>query len=169
MKILFITILGVLYSQPLSKSDFYQDDRSRDKIKSMLIWELSNELELSPKQAEKFFPIFNIHRDKINSINQGIKSEYELFRNDKKANKNIQKSEVIDFARNSHELRKKTADMELAFLIQCQDILSAQQLLNLNNFKRSMIKKMGKNNQKKGSRKNRWNMYNRKKNKRKFW
>ena len=169
MKILFITILGLIYSQSPSKSNFSQDEKFRNKIKSMLIWELSDKLDLSPEQAEEFFPIFNIHRDKIDSINQDIKSEYELFRNDKKRNKNIQKSEVIDFARNSNELRKKTADMELVFLIQCQDILSAEQLLNLNNFKRSMINKMGKERQRKGSHKNRWNMKYKKKNKRKFW
>ena len=169
MKILFITIWGLIYSQDLSKSDFSQDEKFRDKIKSMLIWELSDKLDLSPEQAEKFFPIFNIHRDKIDSVNLGIKSEYELFSNDKKTSKNIQKSKVVNFARNSNELRKKIADMELAFLIQCQDILSAEQLLNLNNFKKSMIKKMGKNRQRKGSRENKWDMKHRKKNKRRFW
>ena len=56
-----------------------RDDRQR-KRETRIIWYLTDELELSAEQAEKFFPQFRAHREEIQKIRiqiQNVNSKHE--------------------------------------------------------------------------------------------
>jgi Spy/CpxP family protein refolding chaperone len=40
----------------------------RDKIKTMKIWKLTEEVGLTPEQSEKFFPVYNRHQKAIEEL-----------------------------------------------------------------------------------------------------
>lgn len=40
----------------------------RDKIKTMKIWKLTEEVGLSPEQSEKFFPVYNKHQKALEEL-----------------------------------------------------------------------------------------------------
>ena len=60
--ILIFLLIAVVYSQDGSSreilSDSLYEQENRKSIESMMIWKLTEELELEVDQAEKFFPRF---------------------------------------------------------------------------------------------------------------
>ncbi len=63
MKTLFITcaaVLNISFAQEYGMMDQddmeHDNDKRRQRMESMMVWRLTEELELKPEQAEKFFP-----------------------------------------------------------------------------------------------------------------
>ena len=51
--------------------DFDDPDREHkrsEKMEMMMVWKLTEELALTPEQAEKFFPRFRQHRDELDEV-----------------------------------------------------------------------------------------------------
>ena len=40
----------------------------RERMETMMVWRLTEELDLKPKQAEKFFPRFREHRKDLSAV-----------------------------------------------------------------------------------------------------
>ena len=45
-----------------------RDHERSERMESMMVWRLTEDLDLSPKQAEKFFPRFRKHRGEMDDI-----------------------------------------------------------------------------------------------------
>ena len=66
-----ILILFTLSGLMAQKHDRYEKDRwdeapvRSERMESMVIWRLTDHLELSSEQAEKFFPRFREHREEL--------------------------------------------------------------------------------------------------------
>lgn len=78
MKPLFITCCFIFFS---SLSLFAQKDSDRfQKIEIAKIAYITKKLDLSPEEAEKFFPLYNQYRDEIRNIMYKKRSEDGLKR-----------------------------------------------------------------------------------------
>ena len=75
-KLFLACILSFTIAQKDTRGDFDQDEWSNDgearseRIESMVIWRLTEDLDLSSEQAEKFFPRFRKHRAIIDEFNK---------------------------------------------------------------------------------------------------
>ena len=76
MRILFFTLI-MLMSRLLAQdpaffeediSDSLIDEENKETMRTMMIWKLTEELDLREEQADKFFPRFRKHRKEIDVL-----------------------------------------------------------------------------------------------------
>ena len=118
----------------------YGNDRGRrspEKIENMIVWRLTDDLDLSTEQAEKFFPRFRDHRKKLKEIEN---QERDITSNIDRDNLN--KSSVKKIIEDITKLRQKRIELESDFVLSMDDILEPGQMIRLGVFKQRMMMKM---------------------------
>ena len=126
------------------------DHGSRERMETMMIWRLTEELDLKPEQAEKFFPRFREHRKNLDAIHQEERDIGKRMRQKIDKDEKPNKSEVASAVRKITTLRKKKADVEEKFLLGMDDLLDPLQMTILGMFKQNMLRKMGGELRKRG-------------------
>ena len=149
MKYLLILILlsGLLaqsndHDEKGYRKDEYKQKQRSDRMESMVIWKLTDALELSSEQAEKFFPRFREHRQAIESLHQQERELGSEMRRSMGEDEDISKSEIEKTIKGISELRKNVVDLELEFLLGIDDVLSTKQMALLGVFKQRMMDDM---------------------------
>ena len=178
MKILFLILVFGLakdsYSQRPKIVETELDSvfnlGNRKEMESLMIWKLTNELDLEVEQAEKFFPRFRKHRNEIEALRKKDRLLAKSIKLDISQNKKLKQSEVVNMIKESASFRKKMTDKEEDFLIKSGDILNPEQQAKLGIFKHKMIRELKGGMNKKLSRGGKRKFSNeRKNNKRGFW
>ena len=149
--ILSLGLISEVFGQPLfdppfgGPEDGPRRERIRERINTVRIWKLTEDLNLSEKQSEKFFPIYNtfrIEREKIEDRRREIFIELDNLTlmedpSDEKVNVLLDQLDDIDkeISARRTEFRKKLADIlttrqigrlyvfEVHFRRQIQDII----------------------------------------------
>ena len=111
--------------------------RSPEKIENMIVWRLTEDLDLSTEQAEKFFPRFRDHRKNLKDIGN---QERDITSNIDRDN--INKSSVKKIIEDISTLRQKRIKLESDFVLSMDDILEPGQMIRLGVFKQRMMMKM---------------------------
>jgi len=122
----------------------------RKRMETMMVWRLTEELDLKPEQAEKFFPRFREHRKNLDAINQEEKEIGKSLRQNIEKDEKLSKSEVTSAVKKITKLRKKKADVEEKFLLGMDDLLDPLQMTILGMFKQKMLREMGGELRKRG-------------------
>ena len=150
-------------------SDSLYDQGNRKSIESMMIWKLTEELELEVDQAEKFFPRFRQHRVEMENLRKEQRSLAGSLKLNVK-NSKLTSSEVSRIIKETSSLKRKMSDLEENFLIDSGDILTPVQQAKLGVFKHKMMKDLkGKMKNKRSDKGKRKFRNERKRNKRQFW
>ena len=177
MKLLYFILIFLstveIFSQDDNSREILPDSlyeqENRKSIESMMIWKLTEELELEVDQAEKFFPRFRQHRVEMENLRRKQRSLAGSLKLNMK-NEKLTSSEVSRIIKETSSLKRKMSDLEEKFLINSGDILNPLQQAKLGVFKHKMMKdlkgKMKNKRSEKGKRKFR---NERKRNKRQFW
>ena len=143
--ILLLFMLCGLMSQ---EHDRYEKDRweeapvRSERMESMVIWRLTDHLELSSDQAEKFFPRFREHREDIKQLGKDEREVYVSIREQIADDKELSKSDVKKTIDRVSKLRKERVDLETKFVLGMDDILSPNQMVKLGVFKERMMHEM---------------------------
>ncbi|WP_040254009.1 hypothetical protein [Psychroserpens mesophilus] len=139
MKKIFITLLFVT----LTFSSFAQKGERKERIKALKVALITEKLELTETEAQKFWPIYNAHenememlringREKRRNINLETISESEA---------QIALQDLLAFEKEQHELR---ADLVESLLT----VIPAKKIILLkvveDQFKRSMLEELKK-------------------------
>ena len=150
MRILFFTLIMLMSRLSAQDPAFFEEDISdslideenKETMRTMMIWKLTEELDLREEQADKFFPRFRKNRKEIDVLKTKERLlGKSLSQNTNKKNK-LTGSEVNKIIKESTTLRKKMADLEEKFLIESGDILDPNQQAKLGLFKQKMMKDM---------------------------
>ena len=159
-KILLAFMISGIMAQEheIDGKDHWDDDHERSgRMESMVIWRLTEDLDLSSEQAEKFFPRFREHREELDKLGKGERQILTDVRLKIRDEKELSKSEMEKAVKKVSELRKKRVDLETKFILGMDDILSPNQMVKLSVFKQRLMKEMqGKagGRKEKGHRKN---------------
>ena len=149
--------------------DSLYEQENRKSIESMMIWKLTEELELEVDQAEKFFPRFRHHRAEMENLRRKQRSLAGSLKLNMK-NEKLTSSEVSRIIKETSSLKRKMSDLEEKFLINSGDILNPVQQAKLGVFKHKMMKDLkGKMKNKRSDKGKRKFRNERKRNKRQFW
>ena len=112
MKTLFITcavVLSIPFAQEHDMMDQdemgHDDGERRQRMESMMIWRLTEELDLKTEQAEKFFPRFREHRKILDEIRDQEREIGKTLRG-KLKDESLNKSEVTTAVKKITSLRK---------------------------------------------------------------
>ena len=150
-------------------SDSLYEQENRKSIESMMIWKLTEELELEVDQAEKFFPRFRQHRAEMENLRRKQRSLAGSLKLNMK-NEKLTSNEVSRIIKETSSLKRRMSDLEEKFIINSGDILNPVQQAKLGVFKHKMMKdlkgKMKNKRLEKGKKKFRNEI---KRNKRQFW
>ncbi len=163
MKTLFITcavVLSIPFAQEHDMMDDmmdqdemgHDDGERRQRMESMMIWRLTEELDLKTEQAEKFFPRFREHRKILDEIRDQEREIGKTLRG-KLKDESLNKSEVTAAVKKITSLRKKQADVEEKFILGMDDLLDVVQMTKLGMFKQKMMREMGGEMRKRGNEK----------------
>ena len=175
IRIIFLMCFLVAQNEPIDEQEkidalYIEEEKAEEekkqKMESMLIWRLTEELDLRVDQADKFFPRFRQHRKIIDDLRN---KEKLLGRdlNDRIKAKNLSSSDVEKMIKESTSIRKKIAEREEKFLIESGKILDPNQQAKLGTFKLKMMRDM-KGKMKKRDKRKKFRKENRK-NKRGYW
>ena len=147
-KLLLACMLSFTIAQNDNRGDFDQDNWSNDgttrseRRESMVIWRLTEDLDLSSEQAEKFFPRFREHRVRLDEFNKDERKILMDVRVKIRDEEEISKSEMERTIKKVAELRKDRVDLEYKFILGMGDILGPNQMVKLSVFKQRLMNEM---------------------------
>ena len=147
-KLFLACMLSFTIAQNDTIGDFDQDGLSYDETtraerrESMVIWRLTEDLDLSSEQAEKFFPRFRQHRIRLDEFNKDERKILMDVRVKIRDEEEISKSEMERTIKKVAELRKDRVDLEHKFILGMGDILNPNQMVKLSVFKQRLMKEM---------------------------
>lgn len=128
-KKLILLCLGLLLNWSSTKAQISSD--SREKIKTLKIAYLTEQLNLTTTEAEKFWPIYNSHDKKINELRLVTRKNLRKIKEEHKDPKNISEKEakrIVDF---KLETDKNIHEEQLKFISKLEGILSYKKIIQL--------------------------------------
>jgi len=147
-KLLLMCMVSFAIAQSDSRRGLGQDDWSNEETsrserrESMVIWRLTEDLDLSSEQAEKFFPRFREHREQLDEIGKDERKSLMDVRFKIRDQEELSKSEMERTIKKVSALRKDRVDLETEFILGMDDILTPNQMVKLSVFKQRLMKEM---------------------------
>ncbi|MCA6074702.1 Spy/CpxP family protein refolding chaperone [Fulvivirga sedimenti] len=139
MKYLFTLILAVFFTTGLVA----QDEAARQKIESARIALITERLELTPDQAEKFWPIYREYQEKMN----GLRQEYQQARGNVRR-QDLTEEESQRLLELGMKMKEQQLGMEKTYSERLTKIITSRQLLALrkaeDDFRRMLLERLEK-------------------------
>ena len=122
-------------------TNFYGQRRpDREKLKSLKIAFLTEKLDLSSKEAEAFWPVYNAHEDRMNAFRNTERSEFKGKLQDLET---LSEYEADELLVKYMDLETKKQKEQKAFISNMQKIISSKKTMLLlkteEDFKRKLI------------------------------
>ncbi|MGL1887413.1 MAG: hypothetical protein OCD76_12940 [Reichenbachiella sp.] len=118
-----------------------QSKEARDKIESARIALITERLELSPDQAEKFWPMYNEYTDK----RRGLRQEYRTFKQ-QSASKELTEQESKVLLNKGEQFRERQLQLEKQYNNRMTSVITNRQMVQLrtaeDDFRRMLIERM---------------------------
>ena len=102
-----------------------------ERMEMMLIWKLTDELELTENQAENFFPLMRSHQKDVMELRRQEKLMFEPMYNKIKSDDKINQSEVNNLLNEISAIDKKKSKIRIDFIERSGDVLEPKQQLKL--------------------------------------
>ncbi len=134
LAIIFLTSMSCLFAQPPRDRE-----RIRQELEARKIAYITAELELTPAQAEKFWPIYN----EYSAARKQIKKQMRKMRHQTK--ENINSSDEKDLQKQLDkffELKQKEIDLDNQYKDKLLKVISIKQLLNLYRAEKEFLHKL---------------------------
>lgn len=125
--ILFVGIPS--YAQKETTSRYNQE-----KLESAKVAFVTKRLDLSPQQAEKFWPLYNQHNEERRKL---MKQINEL---SKAVNADLDDRQALELINRKFELKKEILDLENAFTKKIVEIISPVQAIKLSDVNRDFAR-----------------------------
>lgn len=140
--------LLLLFAILLITSTVIAQQNNRDKIKTLKISYITNALNLSPKEAEQFWPVYNQYSNKIQrlkiQLEGGLKREIILAG----GVENLTNAEAQKLINKFTQLEQQITDTKLILIKELSKIISAKKIIRLKkaerDFNRRILQEYGK-------------------------
>jgi len=143
--IIFVNILTVLLAQRYDRYEedyrFNQGERTA-RVENMVIWRLSEDLNLTTQQAEKFFPRFRDHRKEMDKIKDEERKVYESILEKSGMDDKVTSSDAKKIINTISKLQIKRIDLQSNFITEMDGILDPGQMVKLAAFKHRLASDM---------------------------
>lgn len=139
MKKIFTITLLLLFAISFGQNQ----ERKIERIKNLRIAFISNKLDLSTEEAEKFWPIFNKFDDKQTKLLEAKRQLMQKLNQD-----NIPSGSSTQLLQDSEEIEINMQNNRAAYIKELQTVISAEKILILKkveeNFKKMLINRINK-------------------------
>jgi hypothetical protein len=136
--ILFVLSINLIQAQQMQ----------RQRIKALKTSYITNALNLTPKEAEKFWPVYNLYTQKIQDLK--MDSEMSTQKQIRSAGSidNITNEQAKKLIAKSLKNQQKITDAKFSMVKELSSIISSKKILLLQkterNFNRKMLQELGK-------------------------
>ncbi len=113
-----------------------------ERMEMMMTWKLTEELELTPEQADKFFPRMKAHRENMETIDHQIREVTVDIRDKVRDGKEISNNDFNNMFEQITEFEKQKIDEKKRFINGLNGILDNTQRVKLTMFKDRFAKDM---------------------------
>ena len=136
--------LGVLALFLLMLSSVYSQRRpAMEKIKTLKVAFITERLDLSSKEAQSFWPIYNEHEENLQAIKRKERREIRAKLLDFES---LSEGEAASLLEQTMALEKEKYEMNVAFLARMSDVISAKKTFLLikaeEDFKKRLLKEI---------------------------
>ena len=143
--LILLTLFTGLFSQDIKdigsdEFDAAMNQKRKDRMEMMIVWRITDELDLTTEQAEKFFPRFRKHRDELEELKAKERSLRKDMRQKLKNGSKFSKNDVQSIIKKVSELKKRHIELESQFVLSADDILNTEQLVTLSFLKGKMLR-----------------------------
>ena len=125
-----------------SLSIFSQESKS-DKVEAMKVGFITNKLELTAKEAQTFWPIYNEYSSKMDKLRKTKRSDFEELKN---KSENITDKELETFINEVFASKQKELDLQKEYYEKYAKVLPVKKVAMLyqaeNQFKRELLRKI---------------------------
>ena len=126
--ILTLMCLSIFFSWSLSAQ---KPSESREKIKALKIAYLTEQLNLTTTEAEKFWPIYNAHDKEHNALRYKMRIAIKNAIDKNTSVDNISEKEAQDLIQLKLETDKKIYQSQSAFISKVKKVLSYKKIMKL--------------------------------------
>jgi hypothetical protein len=141
----FVIILALplfIFSQ--DKNETYKNEKHK-RMQSRKIAYISDNLELSPNQAELFWPMYNLYSSEMQSVLVNKKKALRNYNKNQSSMDNTELGFIID---GLLKVEKENLELKIKFLKQFSKIISNRQIIELHQseegFKKELLRKIKK-------------------------
>ncbi len=113
-----------------------------ERMEMMMTWKLTEELNLTPEQADKFFPRMKVHRENLENIDAELRDAAKDIRRKIEDGKEISNNEFDKMFEKVTELEIQKIDEKIRFMSELNGILDNTQRAQLTMFKTKFAKEM---------------------------
>jgi len=121
---------------------------NREKIKLLKTSYITDALDLTSDEAEKFWPIYNLYTDKIEKAKFSIQSNMHRQIKNSGGIDNISEKQAQDFIDNSVLIEKEISMNKIALIESLSDVLTAKKIIKLQkaekDFNRQILQEYGR-------------------------
>ena len=110
---------------------FAQPDRDDHSRKAMGIWQITERLDLTESQAEKFFPKFKSHRNEMEKIEEDKRESLKLIHESLKDGKDVSEKDLDRAIKDLESFEKKKLQARLDYMNDLDGVLSTKQRAQL--------------------------------------
>ncbi len=125
-----------------SLSIFSQESKS-DKVEAMKVGFITNRLELTAKEAQVFWPLYNEYNSKMEKLRKTKRSDFEELKN---KSDNITDKELETFINEVFASKQKELDLQKEYYEKYAKVLPVKKVAMLyqaeNQFKRELLRKI---------------------------
>jgi len=126
--VFFIMLVAAFSMQPVRSQEQGERPPNFEKFDAMRIAFITERLELSSAEAEKFWPVYNEYQ----KLKQGLRDEmHALHQNFNDNNATLSDKETEDILAKHMELQKKETALDVQYNEKFREVLSARKVMKL--------------------------------------
>jgi Spy/CpxP family protein refolding chaperone len=134
MKNIALYVLLIFLAVPVYAQIDQKTSYDKEKLESAKVAFITQRIDLTPDQAEKFWPLYNQHHEKKSNL---IKDMHELL---KIGDREISNEEAMELIDQKFELEQEILDMDKAFFLNIVKVITPVQALKLGDVNRAFTR-----------------------------
>lgn len=127
----------------LTSFSVISQESKADKVEAMKVGFITNKLELSAKEAQTFWPLYNEYNSKLEKLRKSKKSDFDELKN---KGENLTDKELVSFMNEIFATKQKELDLQKEYYEKYAKVLSVKKVALLyqaeNQFKRELLRKI---------------------------
>jgi hypothetical protein len=127
----------------LNSLSFFSQESKSDKVEAMKVGFITNRLELTAKEAQVFWPLYNEYNSKMEKLRKTKRSDFEELKN---KSDNITDKELETFINEVFASKQKELDLQKEYYEKYAKVLPVKKVAMLyqaeNQFKRELLRKI---------------------------
>lgn len=130
-------VIGMVNAMPANNAPIQQE-----RMEMIMIWKLTEDLKLTPEQADKFFPRMRVHRENTAAIDKDIRETVKDIRQKVMRGDNISNKEFDGVFGKVTALEMEKINEKVRFMDEMEGILNNAQRVKLAIFKERFTKEI---------------------------